>query len=86
MSLSNEQRADLSTARETLLLADSGTDNVDFVTAAAMIDRVLATACSHSQARHYTTSDETTGRPLTTCPECGVSWYADFADRLRHLT
>ena len=74
-TLTRAQRADVVTARQTILRAASGHDDADLPAAAAMLDRVLEAGCPHDPAGHHTAPD-TDGRPLTTCPACGVSWYA----------
>ena len=74
-TLTRAQLADVVTARQTILRAASGHDDVDLPAAAAMLDRVLEAGCPHDPAGHYTAPD-TDGRPLTTCHACGVSWYA----------
>lgn len=76
--LSERQRADIGTARQTILRAASGHDDADLPTAAAMLDRVLRETCPHDPASWYTAPD-TDGRELTTCYACGVSWYAQAA-------
>lgn len=83
--LDRGQRADLVTARGTLRRIAGGND-ADPDTAASMIDRVLAATCRHDPDERHTAPDVTTGRPLTTCSACGVSWYADYPERLEHVT
>ncbi len=43
MSLTTDQRKDLITARSSSRRAAPGLDDVDYATAASMVDRVLAT-------------------------------------------
>lgn len=78
-------RADLVTARGTLRRIAGGNE-ADPDTAASMIDRVLATVCPHDASEHHTAPDVMDGRPLTTCYGCGVTWYADYPERLAHVT
>jgi hypothetical protein len=77
------KRKDLVTARESLQRAAAGYEDVDFATAASMLDRVLATSCPHDSLQAHQSSVSADGRPLVTCTECGVSWYADFPQRLK---
>lgn len=81
-SLTLDQRKDLTTARESLRRAAQGFDDVEYASAASMLERVIAIAYPHVPATHHTTSDVTNGRPLVTCTAYGTTWYADFADPL----
>ena len=74
-TLTRAQRADVVTARQTILRAVSGHEDVDLPAAAAMLDRVLDAGCPHDPASRVTAPD-TDGRSLTTCHACGVSWFA----------
>jgi hypothetical protein len=84
--LAEQQRADLVTARGTLRRAAHDPDGVDYEAAASMLDRVAGALCPHDLAEHHTAPDVTTGRPLTTCYACGLTWYADYPERLRPVT
>lgn len=64
-----------------LELAVAGTDYDDFKTAAAMLDRAFASLCPHTREAWQTGADPATGRPLTTCYRCNVSWFADYEER-----
>lgn len=66
-------RADLVTARETINRVVAGHD-ADLPTAAARLDNALRSLCSHDPATWYTAPDAS-GRMLTTCHACNVSWY-----------
>jgi hypothetical protein len=72
--LNSESRADIVTARNTLELIARGADYADPSTAAALLDRALKRECPHDPATWQTAPDDT-GRSLTTCGACGVSWY-----------
>lgn len=72
--LTESQRADVVTARQTILRAARGED-ADLAAAASMLDRLLQESCPHDPAGWHTTPDDD-GRRLTTCYACGVSWYA----------
>lgn len=76
--LTEAQRADIITARQTLLRAASGHDDADLPAAAAMLDMVLRESCPHDPASWHTAPDAD-GRELTTCYACGASWYAQAA-------
>ena len=85
MELTTEQRKDSVTAWGTLNSADAGFEGEDYGTAAAMFDRELATAPTHDPVSRQTAPDPATGRPLTTCHVCAVSWYSDYPEHLRHV-
>ena len=68
-----DARADLITARQTILRAVEGHDDADLPAAAAMLDHALRALCPHDPGSWYTADHR--GRSLTTCNECGVSWY-----------
>lgn len=71
--MNREQRADIVTARESLRRAAEGLEDVDFETAAAMLDRVLAESCPHAMSETVNPP----GDPETVvCSACGVSWRA----------
>lgn len=71
--LTAEQRADVVTARETILRAADGHE-ADLAAAAARLDALLKATCSHDPAG-WRTAPDPRGRRLTTCLACGVSWY-----------
>lgn len=71
--LDDMQRADVVTARNTVRRAAQG-EASDLDAAAAMLDRVLKSACPHEPATWHT-STTPSGEQLTTCPVCGVSWF-----------
>jgi hypothetical protein len=83
VNFSTQQFQDLVPARESLRLAGEGVSGIDFASASSMVDRVLATTCPHDVTKHHQAPDTTNGRPLTTCYECGVSWYADYEEQLK---
>lgn len=70
----HDARADLVTARQWILRAVEGRDDADLPAAAAMLDHALQALCPHGAGSWYTA--DSGGRSLTTCNECGVSWYA----------
>ena len=69
-------RADLVTARDTLLGAASGTEPAGpaLTAAAAMLDGVLRALCQHEPDQWHRAPDDA-GRIRTTCWACDVSWY-----------
>lgn len=71
--LSDMQRADVVTARNTVRRAAQG-EASDLDAAAAMLDRVLKNTCPHEPASWVHSTTET-GERLTTCPACNVSWF-----------
>lgn len=81
----DQTRADIGSARATLLRAMIDPESADYQTAAAMLDRALASLCPHTREAWQTGADPATGRPLTTCYGCNISWYADYPERLRHI-
>lgn len=76
----HDARADLVTARQTILRAVEGHDDADLPAAAAMLDHALRALCPHDPGSWYTADHR--GRSLTTCNECGVSWYEHEPDQL----
>ena len=81
----DQTRADIGSARATLLRAMIDPESADLTTAAAM-EAALASLCPHTREAWQTGDDPGTGRPLTTCYRCNVSWFADYAERLRHVS
>lgn len=45
-------------------------------TAAVLLDRMLMETCPHGPDSWIRGWDEARDRAVTTCPPCGVSWYA----------
>lgn len=74
----HDARADLVTARQTVLRAAGG-DDADLPAAAAMLDNALRLLCPHDPQGWYTAPDRD-GRILTTCNTCGVSWYEQVSN------
>lgn len=72
--LSQQNRANIVTARESVRRAAAGYEDVDFGRVIWMLDAVLASTCPHDPAQ-YTRTEEDGGREVeVTCPSCNVAW------------
>ena len=74
-AMGEETRDSIVFARERITRAAQGYRLIELQSVARIIDRVLKETCPHDPVGWYTTPDAKSGRQLTTCPACGVSWY-----------
>ena len=72
--LSQENRANLVTARESARRAAEGYDDVDFIRVIGTLYAVLASSCPHNPEQ-YTRTEVDGGHEIeVTCPSCNVAW------------
>ena len=72
--LSQQNRANIVTARESVRRAMSGYEDVDFIRVIGMLDAVLASSCPHDPAQYTRTEVDGRREVEVTCPSCSVAW------------